>query len=108
MIQTVNIDSKSTTLISFALKAGKVVKGFESVQKSIRNNTIAIILLDSHVSRNTLKKMENTLKNTDIPLFKTTPDVDWQKLWGIEFHKILGILKGDFGKSLSINIKAGV
>lgn len=108
MVQSVNIDSKATALISFALKAGKVVKGFESVKKSIQNNSIAIILLDAHISRNTINKMENTVKNTNIPILKTTPDVDWKKLWGIEFHKILGILKGDFGKSLSTNIKAGV
>jgi ribosomal protein L7Ae-like RNA K-turn-binding protein len=96
------------TIISFALKAGKVVKGFESVQKSIRDNSLAIILLDAHISQNTMKKIENTLKNKSIPVIKTTPDVDWQKLWGIEFYKILGILKGDFGKSLRTNIKAGV
>jgi ribosomal protein L7Ae-like RNA K-turn-binding protein len=108
MVQSVNIDSKTTALISFALKAGQVVKGFESVQKSIRNNSIAIILLDAGISRNTLNKMENSLKNSDIPVIKTMPNVDWKKLWGIEFHKILGILKGDFGKSLSTNIKAGV
>lgn len=108
MIQSVNIDSRTTTLISFALKAGKVVKGFESVQKSIRNHSIAIILLDAHISRNTLNKMENTLKDSDVPMIKTTPNINWKKLWGIEFHKIIGILKGDFGKSLSTHIKAGV
>ena len=108
MVQIVNIDSKTKTLISFALKAGKVVKGFESVQKSIRDNSLAIILLDAHISRNTLKKMENMVRNTNIPLIKTTTDVNWKALWGIEFHKILGILKGDFGKCLSTNIKVGV
>ena len=108
MVQIVNIDSKTKTLISFALKAGKVVKGFESVQKSIRDNSLAIILLDAHISGNTLNKMVNTVKNTKIPIIQTSPDVDWKKLWGIEFYKILGILKGDFGRSLSTNIKAGV
>ena len=108
MVQSINLDSETSTIISFALKAGKVVKGFESVQKSIRNHSIAIILLDAQISRNTLNKIENTLKNSDIPVIKTTPNIDWQKLWGIEIHKILGILKGDFGKTLSTHIKAGV
>lgn len=108
MVQSVQLNQPTVTLISFALKAGKVVKGFESVQKSINNRTIEIILLDSKISRKTLERVENKIRKSDILIFQTTPNIDWKKNWGIEFHKIIGILKGEFGKSLRKNFKAGV
>ena len=108
MVHTIHLDQSAITLISFALKAGKVVKGFESVEKSIKNQSLDIILLESKISRKTQERVETKVKKSDILLYRTAPAIDWKKNWGIEFHKIIGILKGDFGKSLRKNFKAGV
>ncbi|MBN2364810.1 MAG: hypothetical protein EH225_01500 [Calditrichaeota bacterium] len=107
-IHTVNLDIKTETLVGFALKAGQVVRGFDAVRHAAERNSLSLILIKEEISENSEQKLKRTLKNMNIPICKIKKNRDWKLTWGIETHKILGILKGNLGSSIVKNINAGV
>ncbi len=107
-IKSINPDKHTITMIGFALKAGRIIRGYEGVIQSTERNSLLMILIENGISGNTVQKLTNSLKYAKIPVFKTGPGVNWKSLWGIETHKIMGILKGDLGRNIIKNFNAGV
>jgi ribosomal protein L7Ae-like RNA K-turn-binding protein len=108
MIRTIKLDDHSIALIGFAIKAGSIVKGFQALVRAIQANSIAVIILNSQISDNSLRKIKNKTRHKKIPMFKTESNVNWDILWGIRTHNILGILTGELGRNISEKFKAGV
>jgi ribosomal protein L7Ae-like RNA K-turn-binding protein len=108
MVKTIKLDDHSIALIGFAIKAGTVVKGFQALERAILANSLSVIILNNQISENSLRKIKNKVKYKNIPLIKTASNINWERSWGIKTNKILGILSGELGKSLSQKFKAGV
>lgn len=108
MIPVIDIDQNAAVLIGFAIKARQIVRGFQGVSRAVIRNRLVLILVEGHVTRNTLKKMEKIQKQYPVLIIQTGPDTDWVRLWGMESQKIFGILNGDIGRKIIQKFKAGV
>lgn len=108
MIRSVKLDNHSIALIGFAIKAGSVVKGFQALVRAIQADSIAVIILNSQISENSLRKVKNKTRYKKIPMFKTESNINWDILWGMKSYNILGILTGELGRNISEKFKAGV
>ena len=101
------MDQKTKTLVGFAIKSRQVVNGFDAVTSSVSKNKIQLVFLHHSLSSDTRRKIINLAESKKIQTETITDDHDWQKAWGIERHKIFGIVKGDLGTAISRNINSG-
>lgn len=102
------IDQKTWALIGFALKSRQSVSGFEAVCREAKRGKIALVVVHPQISPNTQKKLNRVLQQLTIPVIKTSPDTDWKELWGMDQQKILGIRKGNIGRTLVSKFNLGV
>lgn len=107
-MKIVKMNKQTVPLIGFALKSKEAVLGFEAVRRAAKKKKIALVLVHSKLSGNSVQKLAKFLNRTQIPLFQTSVDVDWINLWGIHTHKILGITRGDISPKILQNLKSGV
>lgn len=108
MIHIREMDPSTAALVGFALKAHQMVRGFESVTRAMSKDQLAGILVNDQLSHNTLDRIEKYQKRNHLDIIKTGTATDWVRLWGIDSHKILGIMKGDLGRQIIKNFKVGV
>jgi ribosomal protein L7Ae-like RNA K-turn-binding protein len=101
------LDKKTETIIGFAIKSRQVAKGFEAVRRAIDKKKLSVIIIDNDLSVKTYNKLNNKIRNENIPLIRTPGQMDWKKTWGIDSKKILGILKGEIGNKLLHKFNAG-
>ena len=64
------MNSKLNSAIGFAMKAGKLVSGDFTVEKTVRARRAKLTLLDSEASDNTKEKYRNMCENAGIPLIE--------------------------------------
>ncbi len=107
-IGTLSIDAQTAALIGFALKARQAVKGFEAVRRSVEKNTVMMVIVDSQLSEKTLKRLQHATWENGVLLVRSEQTKNWEELWGIRDHKILGILSGNLGVAIVRKFKSGV
>ncbi len=107
-IMDVPVDEKLSALIGFARKARNTVAGFEAVRRAAQKGKLALVLVDRDISGNTLKKLAGVTMEGHIPLFRLVSPRTWNELWGIKNQKVLGITRGNFGRTIIQKIKSGV
>ena len=59
LINVDDIDHQKVSLIGFAIKANQYVKGFEAVRRLVEKDKIAVVLVNSQISPNTLAKLRH-------------------------------------------------
>jgi ribosomal protein L7Ae-like RNA K-turn-binding protein len=101
------LDKKTEAIIGFAIKSRQVAKGYEAVRRAIDKKKLSVIIIDNNLSSKTYNKLNNKIRNANIPLIRTSDQMDWKKIWGIDSKKILGILKGEIGNKLLHKFNAG-
>jgi len=104
----VRIDQKLSALIGFARKARYTIAGFEAVRRAAKKGKLALVLVDQDISGNTLQKLYGVVKENRVPLIRIVTPQTWNELWGIKNQKVLGIAKGNFGRTIIQKIKSGV
>lgn len=62
---------KTANLLTMCIKAGKIIKGFDSVCDAIKNNMAYCILTASDASEKTIKEISFVCEKYSIPLIKT-------------------------------------
>jgi ribosomal protein L7Ae-like RNA K-turn-binding protein len=107
-MKEVNLNQKSISLIGFAIKSGKTVSGFEAVRREIEKNKLNGVLIDSNLSKNSIKKLQLYLNKKKIPYFKNSDDTNWKKIWGVATHKIIGFKKSSISLEIVEKFKLGV
>ena len=103
----VSVNETMRALVGFAIKSGQLVAGFEAVSRAVTRNKLEFVLINAHISPRSDRKMVNFLKEKKVPFFKTEPQYDWETLWKIDRWKIVGITRGNLGKSILQKINNG-
>lgn len=103
----IRVSKQIHTLVGFAIKSGQLVAGFEAVHRAASRHKIELVLVNAHISPRSERKIVNFLKVQQIPYFKTEAQDDWEKLWKLDKWKIMGITRGNLGKSILQNINDG-
>ena len=62
---------KTANLLTICLKAGKTVKGFDSVCDSVKNGSAFCVLTASDASDKTIKEISFICSRYSVPLFRT-------------------------------------
>lgn len=62
---------KTANLLTICLKAGKTVKGFDSVCDAVKNGTAFCVLTASDASEKTVKEIAFICGKYSVPLFRT-------------------------------------
>lgn len=58
------------TLLGFAAKARKLMRGTDICLKAAKNKKICLIIMDESASENTAKRIKNTCIANDMPMLK--------------------------------------
>lgn len=107
-MRSVQLKQQIFPLIGFAIKSRNAVFGFEAVRRGVKKNRIDLVLLNSNLSEYTAKKLSSLLNHKKIPYFQTSANIDWQKVWGFNSIKILGIRKSNISQKILENFNSGV
>ncbi len=92
------------TLFGFAKKARMTVSGLEAVKRAIMKEKLAIVLVQTTVGKNTLKKIQQLTRRNDIPIFGVSGDSPVEvQLWG--GYKIYGVRKGELANAIMEQVK---
>lgn len=62
---------KTANLLTICLKAGKTVKGFDSVCDAVKNGSVFCVLTASDTSEKTVKEISFVCGKYSVPLFRT-------------------------------------
>ncbi len=62
---------KTANLLTICLKAGKAVKGFDSVCDAVKNGSASCVLTASDASEKTVKEISFICGKYSVPLFRT-------------------------------------
>ncbi|MDE5770048.1 MAG: ribosomal L7Ae/L30e/S12e/Gadd45 family protein [Ruminococcus sp.] len=62
---------KTANLLTICLKAGKTVKGFDSVCDALKNGSVFCVLTASDASEKTVKEISFVCGKHSVPLFRT-------------------------------------
>ncbi len=62
---------KTANLLTMCIKAGKIIKGFDSVCDAIKNNMTYCVLTASDASEKTIKEISFICEKYSVPLIKT-------------------------------------
>lgn len=62
--------SKIYSFIGLAMKAGKLISGEESCEKTIRGGKAFLVIVTEDASNNTAKKFEDACKFRNVPFFR--------------------------------------
>ncbi len=92
------------SLVGFARRARKVVLGFDAVKRAATKHKLALVLVQADLASNTWEKITRIGLNAGVPILQTADHVRWEKYWGVEGYKIMGILRSEIGNSILRNL----
>lgn len=91
---------KLVSLISLAMKAGKVVSGEFSVEKAAKAGKARLVIVSDEASENTKKKFRNTCLYYKIPCYFFGEKVQLGNAIGKEFRASLAITDENLAKAI--------
>ena len=71
------MNSKLSSAIGFAMKAGKLISGDFTVEKTVRARKAKLVLIDSEASENTKSKYRSMCENAGISLIEVVELGRW-------------------------------
>ncbi len=67
-------EAKALSLLGIAMRAGQVVSGDDTVERTLRSGKAAMVLLDADTSGNTRDKYQSACQARSVPLWMITAD----------------------------------
>lgn len=92
--------NKVLSLIGLATKAGKIVSGEFSTEKSVKSGRGFLVLVAGDASDNTKKKFQNMCDYYEVPCFVLADKEELGKFCGKEFRASLAVQDENFAKAL--------
>ena len=93
-------NKKILSLVGLATKAGKVVSGEFSVEKSVKTGKGFIVLVADDASDNTKKKFRNMCEFYEVPVYFFSDKEELGRACGKEFRACIAVQDENFVKAL--------
>ncbi len=96
-------------LLGLAKKAGKVVSGEFSTERSVKDGRSKLVLVSAEASDNTTKKFTNMCAHYKIPILLFGTKEELGHAMGQEFRASLSVEDAGFAKAMSerLNVNGG-
>ena len=92
-------------LLAVAQKAGRVVSGGETVQRTLKQGKLAYILLAADASQVTAKKVEGWGRGAECPVYRLTLSVEeFGHLLGKRPRAVAGLRRGQLAKTIELEL----
>jgi ribosomal protein L7Ae-like RNA K-turn-binding protein len=92
--------------LGIALKSKNIVLGYEAVTRYLKRTKIAVIIISSEISHNSLKKINYMAQKENVPLFKIIYEKELlDSVQGIAGYKVVGLLRGNLAMGFLNKIK---
>lgn len=92
--------NKTTSLLSIAMKAGKVASGEFMTENAIKDGSACLVILAKDCSDNTKKKFRNSCSFYEVPYIEIEDKEELGRCIGKEFRASLAITDEGFAKTL--------
>lgn len=94
------INNKVLSLVGLATKAGKIVSGEFSTEKSVKTGKGFLVLLAADSSENTKKKFQNMCDFYEVPMYLLSDKESLGRAMGKEFRASAAIQDENFAKAI--------
>lgn len=94
------MNNKVLSLVGLATKAGKVVSGEFSTEKSVKTGKGFLVLLAEDSSENTKKKFRNMCDFYEVPMYLLSDKESLGRAMGKEFRASAAIQDENFAKAI--------
>jgi len=99
------MQNKITSMLSLAMKAGKVVSGEFMVENAIKEKSAKLVILATDCSDNTKKKFSDRCTYRSIPYYEFSDKDELGHCIGKEFRACVAVLDEGFAKSIETLLK---
>lgn len=93
-------NNKVLSLVGLATKAGKIVSGEFSTEKSVKSGKGFVVLLAEDASDNTKKKFQNMCDYYEVPLYLIADKEGLGRAMGKEFRASAAIQDENFARAI--------
>ena len=93
-------NNKVLSLLGLATKAGKVVSGEFSTEKSVKTGKGFLVLVADDASQNTKKKFQNMCDFYEVPIYFIANKEELGRFCGKEFRASLAVQDENFAKAM--------
>jgi ribosomal protein L7Ae-like RNA K-turn-binding protein len=87
---------KVHSYLGFAVKAGKVIMGYNQCEMAIYRNKLKLIIVTNDVAENTKKKFEKIAKECKVPIYIYSNSDEISLFCGSEMKNVFGITDKQF------------
>ncbi|MBQ0001650.1 MAG: ribosomal L7Ae/L30e/S12e/Gadd45 family protein [Clostridiales bacterium] len=94
------INNKILSLVGLATKAGKIVSGEFSTEKSVKSGKGFLVLVAEDASDNTKKKFRNMCEYYEVPIYFIADKENLGRAMGKEFRASVAIQDENFAVAL--------
>jgi len=98
--------SKALSLVSLAMKAGKIASGEFCTEKEVKTGMAALVIVAEDASDNTKKKFQNMCEFYDVPIYFYGDKDTLGHAMGKEFRASLAVIDPGFAKGIAKHIEA--
>lgn len=102
------MQNRILSFLGIATKAGKTVSGEYSVEKAVKENRAALVLVAEDASDNTRKMFGNMCLFYHVPIYIYGTKEELGKAAGKEMRASIAVVDEGFGKALEKQIKSEV
>ena len=98
--------SKALSLVSLAMKAGKVASGEFCTEKEVKKGMAALVIVAEDASDNTKKKFQNMCEFYEVPIYFYGDKDTLGHAMGKEFRASLAVTDPGFARGIAKHIEA--
>ena len=98
--------SKALSLVSLAMKAGKIASGEFCTEKKVKTGLAALVIVADDASDNTKKKFQNMCEFYEVPIYFYGDKDTLGHAMGKEFRASLAVTDPGFAKGIAKHIEA--
>ena len=98
--------NKALSLVSLAMKAGKVASGEFCTEKEVKTGMAALVIVAEDASDNTKKKFQNMCEFYEVPIYFYGDKDTLGHAMGKEFRASLAVTDPGFAKGIAKQIEA--
>ena len=98
--------SKALSLVSLAMKAGKIASGEFCTEKEVKTGLAALVIVAEDASDNTKKKFQNMCEFYEVPIYFYGDKDTLGHAMGKEFRASLAVTDAGFAKGIRKHLDA--
>ena len=98
--------SKALSLVSLAMKAGKIASGEFCTEKEVKTGMAALVIVAEDASDNTKKKFQNMCEFYEVPIYFYGDKDTLGHAMGKEFRASLAVTDPGFAKGIMKHLDA--